>query len=129
MRAGGALSIEDADADGFRSRFLQGFDLAEANQGREFVAFADDALGGSRAAGHGAADDLLGERFQVSFGLSFENCFRHSQNRSPQRHREKQILGKNHSPQTFRSYQGMNPNIEFRFSLCLRVAVVNRFIA
>src|SRR5208283_5390502 len=59
--AGSALSEEDAHADGFRSRFLQGFDLAKANQGGEFVAFTDDAFGGGGATFHRAADDVLCE--------------------------------------------------------------------
>ena len=58
--AGGALAIEDANADGARAGFFQGFDLAEADERGEFVAFADYAFGGGGAAGHGAADDVLG---------------------------------------------------------------------
>ena len=67
MGAGGALSVEDANADGTRAGFFQGLDLAEADEGGEFVAFADDALGGGGAALHGAADEVLGEVFEVSF--------------------------------------------------------------
>ncbi len=97
MRAGGALSVEDAHADGLGARFFQGFDLAEPHERREFVAFANHALGGSRATRHGAADDIVGEGFQVSFGLSFENCFRHKAKSFHHRDTEtqrKQILGK-----------------------------------
>ena len=65
--AGGALAVEDADADGSRSGFFQGFDLAEAHESGEFVAFADYAFGGGCAAVHGAADDVLGEGAEVSF--------------------------------------------------------------
>ena len=54
-----------------RAGFFQGFDLAEADEGGEFVAFADHAFGGSGAAGHGAADDVLGEVFQVSCYFRF----------------------------------------------------------
>src|SRR5271168_277557 len=46
--AGGALSVEYTDADGFRAGLLQSLDLAEANERGEFVALADDALGGRR---------------------------------------------------------------------------------
>ena len=56
-----------------RAGFFQGFDLAEAHERGEFVAFADHAFGGSRAAGHGAADDVLGKlrlRSVSSFGVS-----------------------------------------------------------
>jgi len=60
MGAGCALSIEDSHADRSRSGFLQRFDLAQADQCREFVAFADYAFGGGCAAAHGAADDVLG---------------------------------------------------------------------
>ena len=55
---GGALSEEDADADGFGAGFFQGLDLAEADERGEFIAFADDAFGGGGASGHGAADDI-----------------------------------------------------------------------
>ncbi len=58
--AGGALSVEHADADGTRAGFFQGFDLAEADEGGEFVAFANDALGGGGAAGHGATNEVAG---------------------------------------------------------------------
>ena len=66
-----------AHANGSRAGFFQGFDLAQANQGGEFIAFADDAFGGGGAAGHGAADDVLGklreDQFPVSgFGFQFE---------------------------------------------------------
>ena len=68
--AGGALSEEDADSDGFGAGFFQGFDLAEADERGEFVAFADYAFGGSGSAFHGAGDDVLGDVFQVGFGFS-----------------------------------------------------------
>ena len=69
--AGGALSEEDAHADGLRAGFFQGLDLAEADERGEFVAFADDAFGGGGAAFHGAGDDVLGDVAQVSFGFGF----------------------------------------------------------
>ena len=65
--AGGALAEEDADADGARAGFFQGFDLAEADERGEFVAFADYAFGGGGAAGHGAADDVRGELAKIGF--------------------------------------------------------------
>lgn len=64
--AGGALAVEDADADGARAGFFEGFDLSEADEGREFVAFADYAFGGGRSAVHGLADDVLGEGAEVA---------------------------------------------------------------
>ena len=39
------LSDKDAKADGAPSRLLQGFDLAEVDERREFVAFVDDGFG------------------------------------------------------------------------------------
>ena len=59
--------LEDADADGSRSGFFERFDLAEADERGEFIAFADYAFGGGGAAVHGAADDVLGEFAKVSF--------------------------------------------------------------
>src|SRR6266851_8482518 len=67
--AGSALPEENAHADGLRAGLFQSFDLAEANQGGEFVAFANHAFGGSGAAVHGAAHDVLGEIAQVNFEL------------------------------------------------------------
>src|SRR5579863_9615591 len=58
--AGGTLPSEDSYADGARSGFFEGFDLAEADEGGEFIAFAGYALGSGGAAVHGAADDVLG---------------------------------------------------------------------
>ena len=52
-----------------RAGLLQGFDLAEAHDGRKFVAFADDALGRGRAAFHGPADDVGDEGGEVGFEL------------------------------------------------------------
>ena len=63
--AGGALSEEDADSDGLGAGFFQGFDLAEADERGEFVAFADDAFGGGGAACHGAGDDVGGDFAEV----------------------------------------------------------------
>jgi len=40
--AGDALTNEDTQANAARARFLEGFDLAQTDRGREFVAFADD---------------------------------------------------------------------------------------
>src|SRR3954453_17377808 len=77
MRAGGALSAKDTHAYGSRACFLQGLDLAKANQRGEFIAFANHALGGGGAARHGAADEVFGKLFEVSLDLRFENCFRH----------------------------------------------------
>ena len=77
---GGALSEEDADADGFRAGFFQGLDLAEADESGEFVAFADDAFGGGGASGHGASDDVLGDFAEVGFEFrvsSFEFSWGH----------------------------------------------------
>ena len=69
--AGGALPEEDAHADGARAGLFQGFDLAEAHDGRKFIAFADYALGRRRAALHGAADNVGGDFFEI--GCEF--CF------------------------------------------------------
>ena len=65
--AGGALAAEDADSDGAGAGFFQGLDLAEADERGEFIAFADDAFGGSGASVHGLADDVLGEGAEVGF--------------------------------------------------------------
>ena len=67
VSAGCALAVEDADADGSRSGFFQRFDLAEADERGELVAFAHHAFGSGSAAVHGAADDVLGEFAEVSF--------------------------------------------------------------
>ncbi len=65
--AGRALAIKDTDADGSRSGFFEGFDLAKADERGEFVAFADYAFGSGCATAHGAADDVLGEVAEVGF--------------------------------------------------------------
>src|SRR5260370_39525598 len=65
--AGSALPEENAHPDGVRAGLFQRFDLAEANQGGELVAFANHAFGGSGAAVHGAAPDVLGEIAPVNF--------------------------------------------------------------
>jgi len=39
------LSDEDAQADGARTRLLQGFDLPQVDERRELIAFVDDGLG------------------------------------------------------------------------------------
>ncbi len=66
ISAGRALAVKYAHADGSRAGFFQRLDLAQADERGEFVAFADYALGGGRAAGHGAADDVLREIFRRS---------------------------------------------------------------
>ena|SRR5436305_12772 len=89
MRARRALAVKHAHADGPRSGFLQSFDLAEANQRGEFIAFANHALGSSCAAGHGAADQVLSKLFKVSLDLRFESCLRHKSKKNllPKGHR------------------------------------------
>ena len=80
IRAGGTLAVKDAHADGARAGFFQRFDLAEADERGEFVAFADYAFGGGGAAGHGAADDVLREFAKISFQFlvsSFQLSLRH----------------------------------------------------
>ena len=67
--AGRALSEEHAHANGLRSGFFQSLDLAEADERGEFIAFADDAFGGGRAAGHGAADDILRDFAEIGFSF------------------------------------------------------------
>ena len=62
--------MKHAHADGARAGFFQCFDLAQANQRGEFVAFADYAFGGGGASGHGAADDVLGELREDQFLVS-----------------------------------------------------------
>ena len=77
---GGALSEENADSDGAGAGFFEGFDLSEANQGGEFVAFADDAFGSGGSASHGAGDDVLGDFAEISFEFgvaSFEFSLGH----------------------------------------------------
>src|SRR5208282_2523884 len=71
MRAGRALSEEDANAYRPRSRLLQGLDLAETHHGRKFVAFADDTLGRRSAALHRAADHVGGQLSKVDCRLCF----------------------------------------------------------
>jgi hypothetical protein len=56
-------------ADEKSLEYVLGLDLAEANERGEFIAFADDALGGGGAASHGAADDILRDFAEVSFGF------------------------------------------------------------
>ncbi len=63
--AGRALAEKNAHADGSRAGFFQRFDLAEAHECGEFVAFADDAFGGGCAAFHGMRDDVLREGAEV----------------------------------------------------------------
>src|SRR5260370_41854271 len=65
--AGSALPEENPHPDGLRAGLFQSFDLAEANQGGEFVTFANHAFGGSGAAVHGAAHDVLSEIAQANF--------------------------------------------------------------
>src|SRR5712672_3206374 len=95
--AGSALPEENAHADGLRAGLSQSFDLAEANQGGEFVALANHAFGGSGATVHGAAHDVLGEIAQVSFDFwtsSFDLSGRHKKffTREAQRTMEKKEL-------------------------------------
>ena len=71
MSAGGALSEEHAHADGTRAGFLQRLDLAEADEGGEFVAFADDAFGGGGATCMARRTRSCGEVFSFSFGFEF----------------------------------------------------------
>src|SRR5712691_4002371 len=80
MGAGGALAVENAHADRPRAGFFESFDLAEADEGGEFVTLAADALGGGRAAGHGSADDVAREIFSIRFEFRvsvFESHFWH----------------------------------------------------
>ena len=67
VSAGRALPKEHAHADRLRAGLFQGFDLAEAHERGEFVALAHDAFGSGRAAGHGAADDVLGDLAEIGF--------------------------------------------------------------
>src|SRR5713226_7449218 len=75
MSIGGPLPTENAHADGLRPGFFEGLYLAQADERREFIAFANDALSGGGSARHGAGNEILREFFQVSFGLRFESCF------------------------------------------------------
>ena len=70
--AGCALAAKHAHANGARSGFFESFDLAQADQCGEFVAFADYAFGGGGAAVHGAADDVLGKILQIGCYFVFE---------------------------------------------------------
>jgi len=54
---------------GLRAGFFQSFNLTEANQCRELIALADNALGGSCAAVDGTVDDVLGEFSKSVFGF------------------------------------------------------------
>ena len=67
ISAGGTLAVENAHADGAGAGFFQRLHLAQADERGEFVALADYALGGGRASGHGAADDVLREFAKISF--------------------------------------------------------------
>ena len=51
--------------------FFQRFYLAQTDQGGEFVAFADYTFRGGGAAGHGSADDVLGEFSKIGFQFRF----------------------------------------------------------
>ena len=67
--------MENAQADGLGAGFFQGFHLTKTDEGGEFVAFADDAFGSSRASGHGPADDVVSQLAKVGSELlvsSFE---------------------------------------------------------
>jgi hypothetical protein len=75
VRAGRALSEEDADADRFRPGLFQGLDLTEAHERGEFVTLADNAFGGGGAASHGAADDVLRDFAEISCLRSVSLCF------------------------------------------------------
>src|SRR5205823_8313126 len=77
MRAGRALALKYTKADGLRSGFFQGFDLAKAHERGELVAFADHTLRSGRPARHSSADDVMCKFLQISFHLWFESCFRH----------------------------------------------------
>jgi hypothetical protein len=61
------LTSEHPHTDRSRSGFFEGFDLAEADERGEFIAFADYAFGGGCATIHGAADDVLGEVAKISY--------------------------------------------------------------
>ncbi len=67
--AGGALADKDAEADGARAGFLEGFDLAEVDERGELVAFVDDGFGVGGSGFEGAGEDVGGELLEV--GLCF----------------------------------------------------------
>ena len=69
--AGGALTEEDAKADSAGSGFLEGVDLAEANDGGKFVALANDDFGVGGSGAHSFGDDVGGELVQV---LRVDRC-------------------------------------------------------
>ena len=76
VRGRRAFSEEDAHADGSRSCFFQRFDLSEADDGGEFIALADDALGGRGAALHGATDHIssMGLKVGGNLRIAFQSC-------------------------------------------------------
>ena len=63
-------SQEDAQADGARAGLLQGFDLAEANECGELVAFVDDGFG------------VGGSGFEGLARTSEASCFRSARGRT-----------------------------------------------
>ena len=66
--AGGALSEEDAHADGLGAGFLQGLHFAETDDGGELAAVHGNGFGGGGSALHGAADHVGGDFLQVGGG-------------------------------------------------------------
>ena len=59
--------MKDADADRAGAGFFQRFYLAQADEGGEFVAFADYAFCCRGAPGHGSADYILSYFPEISF--------------------------------------------------------------
>ena len=59
---------EDAQADGAGAGFLQGFDLAEADERGELVAFVDDGFGVGGSGFEGVGEDVGGELLEIGGG-------------------------------------------------------------
>ena len=57
--AGHVLADKDAEADGAGTGFFEGFYLAEADEGRELVAFVEDDFGVGGSGFEGASQDVL----------------------------------------------------------------------
>ncbi len=63
-----ALSGEDAQTERAGAGFFEGLYLAEANHGRELVAFADGGVSGGGPGAHGAGDDVGGDLGEILAG-------------------------------------------------------------
>ena len=55
------VPMKDAEADGAGAGFFEGFDLAEADERGELVAFVEDGFGVGGSGFEGAGEDVVGD--------------------------------------------------------------------